>query len=299
MKPQFLLKKSDFGHLATDLRAGLRRFAEHAEPYRLRWITERIQVEKWPRSAFRLPAWQAHRGHWTSGAPQNTLAALIAARAAGAKMAEIDVRLTKDRVVVLFHDADLADFGQPEVRVKDLNFRELRERVKSRFPLATLREVLTSPDVPDFINIEVKSEEILNDPLERHVAQVVTAAEAQSRVLISSFNPVSIWKMSRLLPAVPRAFLISPDMKERSLREMWYAPFLKIHMVNLDKTMVTESTMRMWRRLGVPVAVWTATDPAEIEHYLALGVSSVITDALPQSKSSPQPESAPESPSRH
>lgn len=117
--PQSLLKKNDLINLGRDLFGGAERFVRHVEPFRLRWITERIQVVKWPRGAYRLPEWQAHRGYWKEGAPQNTLESLKAARAAGAPMAEFDVRVTKDRVVVLFHDANLEIVGRPDLFVRD------------------------------------------------------------------------------------------------------------------------------------------------------------------------------------
>ena len=47
-----------------------------------------------------------HRGH-SSGAPENTLAALRAAKAAGATTAEIDLVLTRDDQIVLAHDLTL------------------------------------------------------------------------------------------------------------------------------------------------------------------------------------------------
>lgn len=281
--PLSLLKKNDLKLLAQDVTEGVQRFVEHVEPFRLRWITERIQVVRWPREAFRIPAIQAHRGHWTTGAAQNTLESLKAAREAGARMAEFDVRVTYDRIVVLFHDADLEIVDRQDLRVHELTFSELKTAVAGLFRLVTLREVLASIEVPDYLNIEIKSEQVLNDPLERLVAEAVKAAGAEGRVMFSSFNPFSIWKMSNLLPQVPRAFLVSRDTESRSLREMWFAPFLKIHMLNLDKEMVTEASMRMWRKLNVPIGVWTIKDNAEIEHYLKLGVSSVISDFMPES----------------
>ena len=44
-----------------------------------------------------------HRGH-SSAAPENTIAALAAAKAAGATLCEIDVLLTRDDEIVLAHD---------------------------------------------------------------------------------------------------------------------------------------------------------------------------------------------------
>ena len=48
----------------------------------------------------------AHRGA-PRLAPENTIAALRAAKAAGAKWVECDVRLTKDGAPIIFHDATL------------------------------------------------------------------------------------------------------------------------------------------------------------------------------------------------
>src|SRR6202011_4508482 len=58
------------------------------------------------RTTGRPPFTSAHRGHST-GAPENTLAALAAAWRAGATVAEIDVRMTRDGELVLLHDRPL------------------------------------------------------------------------------------------------------------------------------------------------------------------------------------------------
>jgi glycerophosphoryl diester phosphodiesterase len=54
----------------------------------------------------RPPFTSAHRGHSTA-APENTLAALVAAWRAGATVAEIDVRMTRDGELILMHDRTL------------------------------------------------------------------------------------------------------------------------------------------------------------------------------------------------
>lgn len=267
--------------LWKDLGSGLRRFFDHVEPYRLQWIQERIVVEPWPRASFRLPTWQAHRGYWLGGAAQNTLGALREARLQGAEMCEFDVRLTKDSVAVLFHDEDLQIIGRSDLKVADLNFQDLRELLKKDRRVSTLREVLADDQVPALLNIELKAEETVNNALERVVADEVIRAGAENRVLFSSFNPFSIWKVQGYLPQVPRALLVTREGVSRPLKEMWLAPFLRIHMLNLDKEMVDELSMKTWQKLNVPIAVWTAKDPAEIRHYLNLGVASVISDVVP------------------
>ncbi len=52
------------------------------------------------------PFISAHRG-FSSDYPENTISALQAAHDAGAHVAEIDVRLTKDGKLILMHDAQV------------------------------------------------------------------------------------------------------------------------------------------------------------------------------------------------
>ena len=56
------------------------------------------------RERHRCSVVSAHRG-FSSEAPENTLPALATALTAGADIAEIDIRMTSDHVLVLMHDA--------------------------------------------------------------------------------------------------------------------------------------------------------------------------------------------------
>ncbi len=238
-----------------------------------------IRVEPWPANALVLPRLQAHRGYWLGGAQENTLEAFRQARERGALMIECDVQLSKDLIPVLFHDEDLQRLaGRPE-QVKNLTARELKEWAKA----PTLSEVLKDSACPRFVNIELKSKLKLDDPLERKVAQVVRAAKAENRVLFSSFNPFSLYRISLHLPDVPRALLVTQDDDPENhflLKKMWLAPFLKFHLLHLDQHMVNEEKMNIWQKKKIPVAVWTVNGAPEIQKFLKMGAISVITDTL-------------------
>ena len=62
----------------------------------------------------------AHRGSSTIW-PENTLFAFNQAHQAGATGFETDLRLSKDREIILSHDDNLARFGQPETTVSQLD----------------------------------------------------------------------------------------------------------------------------------------------------------------------------------
>lgn len=238
-----------------------------------------VSVEKWPHQALVVPRLQAHRGYWLGGIQENTSEAFREARSRGALMFECDVRLSKDQIPVIFHDEDLTRLGARPDLVSELTAAELRQAANA----PTLREVLMDPQVPRLANIELKTKIKVDDALERRVAEVIRQTKSESRVMFSSFNPMSLFRMSMHLPNVPRALLATKeDDPDNSplLKQMWIAPLFSFHLLHLDHRMVDEKAMSFWRRRRIPVSVWTVNGKDEIQRYLKMGVMSVISDSL-------------------
>jgi glycerophosphoryl diester phosphodiesterase len=92
------------------------------------------------------PFTSAHRGHSTA-APENTLAALTAAWRAGATVAEIDVRMTRDGELVLMHDRTLDRTTSGHGPVSQQSLHELKELdAGSWFAPAFAREAIPRLD---------------------------------------------------------------------------------------------------------------------------------------------------------
>lgn len=138
-----------------------------------------------------MPIIVAHRGH-AAHWPENTLAALDAAVAAGARWLEVDVQLCADGVPVLLHDPDLARVADRPTSVFELSSAALGEipvgepaRFGNRFPDArapTLAAFATwlvaHPKVTAFVEFKVES-------IERFGRQQFLAA------CISAMSPAS------------------------------------------------------------------------------------------------------------
>ncbi|MEW2388670.1 glycerophosphodiester phosphodiesterase family protein [Streptomyces venezuelae] len=88
----------------------------------------------------------AHRGQWRK-APENSVAALRAAFADGAEIVEADVRMTKDHVPVLMHDATVDRTTNGKGRVSDLTLAQLRG-LRLRAGLGGRQAPLTGERVP-------------------------------------------------------------------------------------------------------------------------------------------------------
>lgn len=230
----------------------------------------------WPKQAVSVSALQAHRGYWIEGSQENTLSSFRSAFARGFAMIELDVRLSQDGIPVVVHDSDTSRFS-----VENLEVEETAARTLSRVMNApTLDQVLKAKDIPHKINIELKTEKIINEALERKVWKVICENSAQRRVIVSSFNPFSLWRFYLYTQDIPLALIVSDDLQNPFLRNMVTLPFLPFHLLHLEKSMLDEETIHFWTLKGVPVSAWTVNDPSEAERLLAAGCLSIITDSV-------------------
>ena len=225
-----------------------------------------------------------HRGNKMAFA-ENTLESLASAVEVGADALEFDVRVSRDGVPILMHDATLDRTTSSDDRVDALTSAELRKldaaaraptRGKGKLTIPTLEEVLDRFRETPLV-IEVK-EMAAAEPTER----LVRKFGAQERVVIGSAeNDV----MERFYRSGLRT---CASMADASLM----IPFALIGMTPpkpaWDILSVTPSyrglpipVVRMAaaaKRLGLPTHVWTINDPAVAREYWAAGVAGIVTD---------------------
>lgn len=227
------------------------------------WI-EDTEIKKW------LPILQAHRG-FHKDLPENTLQSIQAAYDLGYEMAEFDVRLTLDEEIVLFHDQ--THQGR---QINEMTLEELRQSL----PANRLEEVLLwLRDTQDFkLNIEIKSAEVLNYILEKKICELVRRFNLEDRILISSFNPLSLYKVRLFSPKLYRALLLSFEDEEKNTL------LVKSGVLNyLAKPQVLhlryDDYSNHFRTLAkkIPIVLWTVNKKEIYEKY-AEEIHGIISD---------------------
>jgi Glycerophosphoryl diester phosphodiesterase len=237
------------------------------------------KAQPWPKDSLVVTKYQGHRGYWKGGKQENTMESFSAALERGHQMVELDVRLSKDQVPVLFHDDDLNRLAHRSEHVADLTAAELKQYAQA----PSLEEVLGHSHWNLFFNIELKTDKAFDGTLEEKIAEVIQRTGTAKRILFSSFNPLAIYRLSKLLPQIPRALLVTDEDHERNkiyLRRMWLAPFVNLNALHLDSQYVTPADVARWKKRGVPVALWTVNDTAKANDYLKSGAISIISDEL-------------------
>ncbi len=222
------------------------------------------------------PLLYGHRGA-SALALENTLGAFARARADGADGIELDVRLTADGELAVFHDEDLTRIAGRPGRLADLPWRELAAvPLPGGERIPRLDEVLAETD-PLLVNVEIKQ------PGWRRLREVVAAvaacverAGARGRVIVSSFDPAAVALACATTP-IPCGLLFHARQR-RPLRRAWLAPLIRPDALHPDRVLVDAAAVARWRSHGYAINVWTVDDPAELRRLAALRVDGIITN---------------------
>ncbi len=215
-----------------------------------------------------------HRGD-SANFPENTMAALTGAMAAGADGVELDVRLCGSGELVVFHDEDLVRLCGDSRRIVDLSWEDLCHVRVGGEPIPTLLEVLEGLPLA-IINIELK-----RHPMSQALALVTACVRAVEesrtlgRVVVSSFDPRLLLMLRALEPNLPRGLLVAAD-QGLPLRRGWLARGLAPSAVHPEHVLVSARRMKRWRRRGLRVHTWTVDDPQRIAELARIGVHAII-----------------------
>ncbi|MBI5105465.1 MAG: glycerophosphodiester phosphodiesterase [Solirubrobacterales bacterium] len=237
----------------------------------------------------------AHRGG-AGEAPENTLPAFAAAVELGYRHLETDVHLTRDGVLVAFHDAALdrvtdgtgaiAQLRLADVRAADAGHAFTPDGGRT-FPfrgagvqVPTLEELLAAWPAT-FLNIDPKS-----DTCVAPLAALLDRHAAWDRVCLGAFSDARLRSLRALgrgracTSMGPRAVALARAASAAGRVPRLGADCVQVPPRHGRVPIVTARFVAAAHRAGLPVHVWTIDDEAEMERLLDLGVDGVMTDEL-------------------
>lgn len=228
----------------------------------------------------------AHRGASGSGhAPENTLAAFERAIQLGVDAVELDVRATRDGVVVAMHDATIDRTTDREGPVDEWTYAQLRDAsaggwfgpdfADERIP--TLQEVLDLVRLRALAVIEIKA-----GWLAEQVLRVATEVDVIDQIVVQSFDPETVRRVNAVDPSVPTALLVgklptSPS-RMRARRVVGDVLAVGANILNVWQGALTPPFFEEMRRRGVTVWTWTVDEEAVMRDVIQMGVQGVTTN---------------------
>lgn len=244
---------------------------------------------------------QGHRGY-RGLLPENTIPAFKKALALRVTTLELDLQVTRDWTLVVYHDPHLDpkrciyDDGQkvPKRLIEEFTYGDLgnidcgqlfdpgfptQEKISSaRIP--RLQDVLVlaqQADYPVRLNIELKWRKRKDDlsvhDLARRLIDQIKQYDLQSRTMIQSFYPPALRAVRDIDGDIARAILVEkPGDYDQRFRE-GAATILSPRFQQLRL-----KDVRRFQGRGVPVIPWTVNEAGDICRLIRWGVNGIISD---------------------
>ena len=229
----------------------------------------------------------AHRGA-SAYFPENTMVSFEGAIALGADMVELDVQLTADGEVVVFHDEKISRCTNGRGRIADYTLDKLKrldagswfdkKYVGARVPM--LVEALELCKNKIAVNIEIKTEAVTDtifDGIEEKCLQIVDKIAMRKHVVFSSFDPRAVQHLKQIDGQIPAAVLFAKKHYGSQLPSGIIVS-LGADAINCSQRELSKKWLVDLKQHGIPVNVYTVNDEKSMRRLLALGVDGIFTN---------------------
>lgn len=225
----------------------------------------------------------AHRGLHDEKIPENSLAAFERAVEMGFGI-ELDVRLSSDGEVVIFHDDTLDRMVGCHGSTKDFTAKELSEMklLSTEEGIPTLNQVLKLVDGRVPLLIEIKESAMEKDVAPRAATLL---RGYRGAYIVESFNPLSLGRFAKINPKVPRGILSQNYLKYPEYRAPLFfllqflllnrfgrPSFVAFHKNHTKKNL----SFHLARLMGAATFAWTVKSEEEEKSAFKAGFDTVI-----------------------
>lgn len=222
----------------------------------------------------------AHRG-FSYIAPENTLYAFESAVETGADYIELDVQLTADKQLVVFHDKTIDRTTDGKGELSNYTYDELQEFSAGSWygkngefddaKIMLFSDVLETVGNDIMLNVEIKNHGNVKETAEKTV-ELIEEYHMEKSCYVTSFSYSALKTVKKLNPKI-KTGLIANVASSTSFSQLKY-----IDAVSLNYIFVNQSIVNMAHQNGKRVFVWTVDRPSDMKHMIAMGVDNIITN---------------------
>jgi glycerophosphoryl diester phosphodiesterase len=238
----------------------------------------------------------AHRGG-SCLAPENTLAAFRNALTLPIDAVELDVQMSRDGQLIVFHDATVERLTDGTGNILDLDFVTLRElnaaaHFAGNWPeserIPTLSEVLALMKERARVYIEIKTSE--RDGIYGRYPRIAEAvlrdlrrASMLNRVLIISFDWPMLLYIKSLEPRLQTGANVSKDLWDPDAEDAFTTLFQKMRQfgcswVNMDSRLFTDEMPTKVHEQGLKFGLWTVNTLEDMRRFASARVDALTSD---------------------
>lgn len=203
-------------------------------------------------------------------APENTLAAIRKGLEYKVDAIEIDVRVTKDDVVVLHHNRDLTDPTTAHYDIRRHSYAELKQHKPD---LTTLEEAIELINKRATLMIEIKpGEKTL--PIIKVLQIFLTKGWKETEFTLGSKSQKTLWEIHQALPAIPTCVIEIFS----GIRATYRARKLGTKHIYMRSWWLWGYFIRNLTRNGYQLYTYTINKPHRARRWIKDGLVGVVTD---------------------
>ena len=222
-----------------------------------------------------------HRGAPTIY-PENTINSFKAAIDNNIDGIELDVQLTSDKQIVIYHD-QMIEYNGSSTKITDLTLSQIKTiNVNNTFDnlpahnIPTLDEVLKILDDDTMVNIEIKSyDSSVFNTLENMLVELLEKYSIEDQIVISSFNPFIIKKIKALNKNISTAFIWSSEAYHAYKLSIYYA---KPDAFHVDIQDVNTEMVEWMKKRNLKIYAYTVNTQDDLTAAKNYQLDGIFTD---------------------
>lgn len=222
-----------------------------------------------------------HRGDHVS-APENSMESFQYAKECGLFGIELDIQLTNDNKIIVFHDSSLKRATKVEGSVNDYSYSELTRfnLFKSNQKIPLLEDVLKKfPDLTIFIELKTRNEDgyRINEGLECALHNVLQNYSKKNLVLIS-FDVVAIREMKEMNINYATGLDVAEETKIMldSMLKSKVPGFIDYIMPEFS--LLDKKEYSRINSLGKKIIPWTINKKSQLKKLIELNIDTFLSD---------------------
>lgn len=187
----------------------------------------------------------------------------------------MDLRLTNDGEVVVFHDRNLARLTGNRARVSQLSLTQIRQYYLQNDPsvrIPTFQEALELIRDKLYIILDVKKESFRSTGLEERICKILNDFGLRDNIIVSSFNPLVLKKFAVLAPQFHLGFIF------RSRSHIFMSNGTPLKSLHARYRILSQKYVAALQEKGYRIYAWTVDKADQMLKVIKEGADGIITN---------------------
>ena len=220
----------------------------------------------------------AHRGA-SEYAPENTMSAFDMALELGANGIELDLQMTKDGKIVIFHDNKIDNKSNKKGEIKDYTYQELLNfDFGSWFNLKYKGEkiVLFEDFAKKFLSKEMSfAIELKEEGIEKETLNIIKKYATHDNIYITSFKYKALENMRKIDSNIKLSWLIQEKINKNNIDKL-----LKINGTQIcpKADNVTKDDIELANKSGLRVRLWGVLNEEIMENVYNFNIDGMTVN---------------------